>query len=340
MSEMTSRERVRAIIRHEPADRVGFWLGNPHGDTWPIYYDYFGTTDQAAIRRLLGDDCLWVCPELFPGSYRHPAGKPMFGTGVKKTRHGAPGPFADCEDPAEVDDYEWPRAEYVDFTACLDALRNAGDLYRASGMWTPFYHNVMDLFGMENYLTKMYTHPEVVLAVTDRVCQFYYEANERYYALAGDLIDGYFFGNDFGTQLDLIVGPKLFDKFILPWFRRFTDQGHDHGYQVILHSCGSIYRVIDRLIEARVDCLHPLQALARNMDAAYLAAHYKGRIAFLGGIDTQDLLIHATPAQIKAEVRRVRDLLGPLLIISPSHEALLPNIPPENVVAMAEAARE
>jgi uroporphyrinogen decarboxylase len=32
--------------------------------------------------------------------------------------------------------------------------------------------------------------------------------------------------------------------------------------------------------------------------------------------------------------------LGPLLIISPSHEALLPNIPPENVVAMAEAARE
>ena len=120
MSEMTSRERVRAIIRHEPADRVGFWLGNPHGDTWPIYYNYFGTTDQTAIRRLLGDDYLWVCPELFPGSYRHPAGKPMFGTGVKKTRHGAPGPFADCEDPREVDDYEWPKAEYVDFTACLE----------------------------------------------------------------------------------------------------------------------------------------------------------------------------------------------------------------------------
>ncbi|MCU0502471.1 MAG: hypothetical protein MUC51_12030 [Anaerolineae bacterium] len=337
---MNSRERIRTIISGKAADRVGFWLGNPHGDTWPIYYEYFGTTDQREIRRRLGDDYLWICPELIPGSYRHPAGKPMFGTGVKKTRHGAPGPFADCEDPREVDDYEWPRAAYLDFGPCLEVLRSAGDLYRASGMWTPFYHNVMDLFGMENYLTKMYTHPEVVLAVTDKVCEFYYEANERYYALAGDLIDGYFFGNDFGTQLDLIVGPKLFDKFILPWFRKFTDQAHGHGYQVILHSCGSIYRVIDRLIDAGVECLHPLQALARNMDAAYLAEHYKGRIAFLGGIDTQDLLVHGTPEQIKADVRRVKALLAPNLIVSPSHEALLPNVPPANVVAMAEAVRE
>jgi uroporphyrinogen decarboxylase len=337
---MNSRERIRTIISGKAADRVGFWLGNPHGDTWPIYYEYFGTTDQREIRRRLGDDYLWICPELIPGSYRHPAGKPMFGSGVKKTRHGAPGPFADCENPREVDEYEWPKADYLDFGPCLDVLRSAGDLYRASGMWTPFYHNVMDLFGMENYLTKMYTHPEVVLAVTDKVCQFYYEANERYYALAGDLIDGYFFGNDFGTQLDLIVGPKLFDKFILPWFRKFTDQAHSHGYQVILHSCGSIYRVIDRLIDAGVECLHPLQALARNMDAAYLADHHKGRIAFLGGIDTQDLLVHGTPEQIKADVRRVKELLAPNLIVSPSHEALLPNVPPENVVAMAEATRE
>jgi uroporphyrinogen decarboxylase len=126
----------------------------------------------------------------------------------------------------------------------------------------------------------------------------------------------------------------------MPWFRRFTEQGHRHGYQVILHSCGSIYRVIDRLIDAGVDCLHPLQALARNMDAQTLAREFKGRIAFLGGIDTQDLLVNGTPREIKADVERVKALLGPCLIVSPSHEALLPNVPPENVLAMALAARE
>ena len=337
---MDSRERIRTIIAGKAADRCGFWLGNPHPDTWPIYCDHFGTGDQREIRRRLGDDYVWICPELHPSSYRHPEGRAMFDLGVKKTRHGQPGPFAECEDPREVDNYEWPDPDFLDFTACLEDLRNAGDLYRASGMWNSFYHNVMDLFGMENYLIKMYTHPDVVLAVTNRVCEFYYEANERYFAQAGALMDGYFFGNDFGTQIDLIVGPKQFDRFILPWFQKFTEQAHRHGYQVILHSCGSIHRVIGRLIDAGVDCLHPLQALARNMDAATLARDFKGKIAFLGGIDTQNLLVNGTPEQVRADVRRVKDLLGPSLIVSPSHEALLPNVPPENVQAMAEAALE
>jgi uroporphyrinogen decarboxylase len=76
------------------------------------------------------------------------------------------------------------------------------------------------------------------------------------------------------------------------------------------------------------------------MEAAHLAREFKGRIAFLGGIDTQDLLVNGTPQQVKDEVQRVKDLLGPRLIVSPSHEALLPNVPPQNVLAMAEAAVE
>ena len=60
---------------------------------------------------------------------------------------------------------------------------------------------------------------------------------------------------------------------------------------------------------------------------------FKGRIAFLGGIDTQQLLVHGSPQQIADEVRRVKTLLGPNLIVSPSHEALLPSVSPENVLA-------
>jgi len=337
---MNSRERLHAIIAGETPDRCGFWLGNPDPVTWPIYYAYFGTADQQAIRRQLGDDFSWVCPELTPNTYRHPQGRPMFPAVADQTCHGAPGPLALCDRVEELDQYEWPEVAYLDFEPCLEALRNSGLLYRASGMWTPFFHTVMALFGFEQYLTRMYTHPELVTAVTDRVCTFYYEANERFYAQAGNLVDGYFFGNDFGTQIDLMISPRLLDKFVLPWIRRFTAQARAHGYQVILHSCGSIFQVIDRIVEAGVNCLHPLQALARNMDAATLARNFRGRIAFMGGIDTQDLLVNGSPEQVKAEVRRVRGLLQPNLIVSPSHEALLPNVPPENVVAMAEAAHE
>jgi uroporphyrinogen decarboxylase len=74
------------------------------------------------------------------------------------------------------------------------------------------------------------------------------------------------------------------------------------------------------------------------MDADTLAKDFKGKIAFMGGIDTQDLLVNATPEQVEAEVRRVKKALGPCLIVSPSHEALLPNVPPENIEAIAHAA--
>ncbi len=133
------------------------------------------------------------------------------------------------------------------------------------------------------------------------------------------------------------MSPALFDRFVMPWFRRYTDLAHEYGLQVILHSCGSIYKVIDRLIEAGVDCLHPLQAKAANMSAETLAQSFKDRIAFLGGIDTQDLLVNGTPEAVAADVQRVIEVLGPHLIVSPSHEALLPNVPPENVWSMAQA---
>jgi uroporphyrinogen decarboxylase len=262
----------------------------------------------------------------------------MFYASIMKNSHGQMGPFADCEDIDAVGAFKWPDARQLSFDDTVRVLKRMGETYRLSGFWTCFYHNCMDLFGMENYLVKMYTHPEVVHAVTNHVCEFYYEANERFYSVAGDLMDGFFFGNDFGTQYNLICGPEHFEEFIMPWFRKFTNQAHEHGYQVVLHSCGAIHRVINSLIDSKVDCLHPLQAKASKMDAETLSKDFKGKITFMGGIDTQELLVKATPEEVKEEVARIKKLLGPNLIVSPSHEALLPDVPPENVKAMAEAA--
>jgi len=337
---LNSRELVRTIIDRKPALRCGFWLGNPHPDTWPLYHRYFGTKNEEELRRKLGDDFRWITPQYFDSTYRHPQGKGIFDLHKTKKSHGEAGPLAGCEALSQLEEYDWPEADYLDFSECVKALERAGSYYRASGFWTPFFHDVMDLFGMENYLAKMYTHPEVVEAVTERVCNFYLEANKRFYSKAKNLVDGYFFGNDFGTQLGLMISPAHFQRFILPWLRKFTEQAHGRRLQVILHSCGSVYSVIPSLIEAGVDCLHPLQARAQNMDAQTLAKDFKGKIAFLGGIDTQVILVNASAEEVKAEVRRVKELLGPDLIVSPSHEALLPNIPPQNIAAMSEAAHE
>ena len=339
---MTSREIVKAIVGLAPAPRCGLWLGNPHPDSWPGLHRYFGTRTEEEFRRKLGDDFRWISPSFAESTFPDPALKGIFNWNwaAGKASHGQAGPLADIEDPAELARFDWPDPRRLDFSETLRALDEAGPHYRASGFWTPFFHDLMDFFGMEAYFIKMRTHPEVVEAATDRVCGFYFEANERFLDLAGDRVDAYFFGNDFGTQLDLMISPALFDRFILPWFRKLTDQARRRGYQVVLHSCGSIHRVIPKLIAAGVNCLHPLQAKAAHMDAETLARDFGGKIAFLGGVDTQRVLPLGSPEEVKREVRRVRSVLGPHLILSPSHEAILPDVPPRNVAAMAEAALE
>jgi len=336
---MTSRERVKTIFAGGTPDRCAFWLGMPHEDTWPIYLKYFGADSEEEVRQLLHDDFRWMPADL--RSYTHPEGKSLFNA-VKTGISENPVPvFANCEDVAEVDAWsEWPNPDYFDFTNILAEIRESGEAYRAGGTWSCFFHIVADLFGMEEYFMKMYTHPDVVDAVTRHVCEFYLEANERFFKQAGKDIDALFFGNDLGTQLDLLVAPDMLERFVMPYTRKFIDQGHSHGYQVMYHCCGAVSKMISSFIEAGIDALHPLQALACNMDADTLARNFKGKIAFVGGIDTQDLLVHGSPDEVRTEVRRVKNLLGPNLIVSPSHEALLPNVPPENVLAMAETARE
>jgi len=333
---MTHRERIRAIIAGDTADRCGFWLGQPHPELWPLLNRHFGTRTEAELRRLLQDEVVLLSAEYQGSTYDGPEAAIFFDI----LHPPAKPPLADCADISALDDFPWPDANRLSPAPVLAALQNAGDIYRGSGTWCPFVHVLINLFGIDNYLVNMYERPKLLHAATDRVCQFYYDANERVFAAAGNLMDGFFFGNDIGTQLDLLCSPRHFEEFMLPWIRQFAAQGHRHGYQVLLHSCGSIHKVMDQMIDAGIDCLHPLQARAAGMDAETLARRFKGRVAFLGGVDTQELMTHASPEEVRAEVRRLKILLGPRLIVSPSHEALLSNVPPANVQAMAEAARE
>jgi len=229
---MNARERIRTIFAGEEADRCGFWLGNPHEETLEIYLEAFGQPDGESLRRLLGDDFRWICPQW--SSYLHPEGKPLWDIQRRGHSFESGAVFTGCEDAGAVHDFPWPDPAHLDFTFVLRELAEAGDVYRASGWWCPFFHDLADFMGMEEYFVKMLTHPDVVHAITRHVVDFYLEANRRFFAEAGDLVDGFFLGNDFGSQLDSLIGPRQFDEFVIPYLRELIDGGRAHGHQIIL----------------------------------------------------------------------------------------------------------
>jgi len=336
---MTTRVLIKDIIAGKKTKRCGFWMGNPADETITRYIKESGLKSLEEIRDYLGDDIVWITPQYIKSTYTHPVGKPMRPWKNLNPHGMAGGTMADYTTVEEVLSYDWPSVEYLDFSECISRLKDSGDRYRLSGFWAPFFHDLTYLIGTEELLIKMCIYPEVIHAILEKLCGFYYHANELFYSKVQGLMDGFFFGNDFGTQNDLLISPEQFDEFYLPWIKKFSEQAHNYGYQSIMHCCGSIYRIIDRLIDAGVDCIHPIQAQAKNMDAQYLKEHFKNRITFMGGVDTQEILPLCSPTEVTDEVHRLILLLGPNIIIGPSHEVLMPNVSFANVKAMSKAVK-
>ena len=337
---MTGRERFRCILEKHHADRIGFWMGEPTRETTNRYLAETGAANRRELSRIMNDDLRWIAPDFTCWS----KDKPMFDVlgGQKRVSLSQPGIFAECEDTAEVDAYrDWPDPAGLDLDrleALLDDTHRQG-MAAVSGMWSCFFHIVADFFGMENYFVKMYTDPEVVEAVTERVVDFYIAANERIYERMAGKIDAFFMGNDLGTQRDLLISPEMYRRFVLPGQKRLIEQARTKGLHVMVHSCGAIHSIIPDLIDAGVEALHPLQSLAAGMNAENLS-RFKNDLAFVGGVDTQQLLTNGSPEDVKREMDRLYRAFGDGWIASPSHEGYLPNIPLRNVMAIRDAAIE
>lgn len=337
---MNSREKVLSVFNRKEAAGGTMWTGHPSDEIIPILSKEWGIEpNREAIFTYLNDDIRWIGGV---DCYFAPDGRPALDPAwnIEKDRAlSSAGCFADCEDIKAIERYPWPDVKYMDFSKVIAEMDKHQDKMILGGIWSGFFQDLCNFFGMENYFVKMYTDAGVVEAATEHIVDYYVAANDKMLTDTGERSDVMFIGNDFGTQLNLMISPELFRRFVMPSLKRLIDVGKKHGKKVMVHSCGSIYQIIPDLIDAGVDILHPLQAQAAGMSAVELK-QYKHDIAFVGGIDAQSFFVNATPQQIKDEVHRVRDILGPGIVISPSHEEILYNVPPDNIIAMAEAARE
>lgn len=339
---MNRRSTVRAAFAGTPEADLTFWPGSPTDETMAAYHAALGTSTELEFAIAMGSDAIWLPAEL--RSWKHPEGRRLWDTrpGATGAALDGPGVFAECEDVAQVHAFPWPDPDEIDFTPVLATMRSAQEAGIAvlGGPWSYLTTIVSDFFGMESFLVKLYTDPDVVHAVIGHLVDFYLRLNDRFFQAAGDALDVFFFASDMGTQEDLLFGPEQFDTFFREPFSRLISLAKRYGYPVLLHSCGAVSKLIPRLLDIGIDGLHPLQAKARGMEAAVLGPEYRDHLVFVGGVDTQELLPSATPAEVRAEVARLRELFGPRFVASPSHEGVLPNVPLANLQAIGEAVTQ
>ena len=147
---------------------------------------------------------------------------------------------------------------------------------------------------------------------------------------------------DLGTQRAELISPEVFQQLIMPHYRRVFDWIHENtGWKILFHSCGSIYNLIPYMIEMGIDILNPVQCNAVQMEPQRLKTEFGEQLVFWGGgVDTQTVLPFGTPDEVRQQVRDRVSILGSDggFIFAPTQE-IQADVPPENVVAMYDAAR-
>ena len=340
---MNSIERFYATLAYQPVDRPACWLGDPTPQEAKRLCDFYGAQDVKELKRVCGDDFYAV-----EAPYHSPTCDAIYaafdwyrnGTNVDAEHRTltANGCFSACEDIEDLQrvDFDWPDpTKYIDPALCRALVEEAPREKVVLGMlWCSHFQDTCAAFGMENALVNMMTAPELVHAVDDRIVAFYESAMRVFLEATRGRLHAVLIGDDIGSQRGLMLSPALVAEFVVPGARRLIHLAHSYGVKVIYHSCGSIAEAIPLLIDAGADAIHPIQAKAAGMDAANLKRLYGGKVAFCGGVDTQELLPHGAPEDVAAKVRELRALFPTGLILSPSHEALQADVPPENIRAM------
>lgn len=342
---MTHKERFHATIERRTVDRPASWLGIPTPDAIDALFAHFGAASMDELKRKLNDD---VFPVEVP--YHHPPSNHIAcafdfakasSEDYTERTLTSPGFFEDIDDPSRIDEFPWPSPhEHMSEEECRSVIAAAPSDYAILGvMWSAHFQDACAAFGMENALMTMMDAPEMFQAVLDRILEFYLESNEIFYRAADGRLDAVLIGNDFGSQNALMVSAEQLRRHVFPGTRKLIEQAHSFGLKVIHHSCGAICPIVQDLADLGADAIHPIQALAADMDVEHLKTEFFGRASFCGGVDAQNLLVNGSPGAVAARVHELKALFPTGLVISPSHEAILPDIPPANIEALFHAVR-
>ena len=346
---MNHKERFLATIERKPVDYPASWFGMPAPSALPGLFHHFQCQSIKELKKILDDDIFPVdVPYHSPVSNHIACAFDWSVEGQTDYEHRTlttPGFFKDytkCDDLRKVNDFDWPDPiKYMNKAECLSAVKDIPTDYAIMGvLWSAHFQDALAAFGMEKALVTMLKNPEFFKSVIDRITDFYLKANELFFEATEGYLDCILIGNDFGGQKGLMIRPELIRKFVFPGTKMLIDQAKKYNVKVIHHSCGSIYPLINDLINLGVDAIHPIQALAANMDASTLHRDFGSRVSFCGGVDAQFLLVNGQPKEVKSKVKELKQIFPTGLIISPSHEAILPDTKPSNIQALFQAVKQ
>jgi uroporphyrinogen decarboxylase len=378
---MTSRERVLTAINHEQPDRIPLVVGvnNATGIKMRPYkgikdiagiqaadnyiYDWpeLGTAeiDEETMYRLHSD--VRGVLDLEPESVRkrnrereaHSDCIDSWGSGQMEITPGNwfPGihPLAEARSIEDLESYQgWPdmsdpsRIAHVGETARRLAEENQFAIMATPWLLFPF-ERAHAMQGMEPYLLNMAMDLDFARAMLEKIADYCKQLMGHFLDELGDNVDIIKIGDDLGTQNSLLISPKMYRDILKPIHADFISFIKSRTKaKILFHSCGDVAPLIPDFIDIGVDILNPIQTSTGSIsDLPSLKKRFGKNMVFCGGIDSHRILPFGSVEEVRQEVRRVMQALGPGggCMIAAVH-TVMNDVPPENILAMVDAVEE
>jgi len=242
----------------------------------------------------------------------------------------------DCKYYEETSSFLYEETDYSIFGNFF--LGGVGDIFHIPAAWLEHPKGIRDL---QEWIIAHITHPEYIKDFFNLQAETVLKNLELYRQAVGNRIDVIAIsGTDFGGQNNLIVSPEFYRKFYKPYHKTFNNWVHKNTkWKVFFHSCGSIFDIIEDLIESGVDIINPVQFSASKMDLKTLKDKFGNRLIFWGGgINPQKTLPFGTPEEIYDETKKNVTILSKDggYICAAVHNIQGPT-PPENIIAFFKA---
>lgn len=331
---MTKRDVVRMALAGEGPPYVPWSFGFTH-EAREKLVQHFGTSDLEPVfqNHLLGlGNSVGRFTDIGDNCVRD-----VFGVVWDRSIDRDIGNVKGCVLPEPtLQGYEFP--DPLDsrfFEDIPEKLRQYGDRFRVFKIGFSLYERAWTLRGMMNLMMDFYDHPAFVPELFNAIADYNIAQVEE--ALNYD-IDAVYFGDDWGQQRGLQMGPKIWHEFIYPVLKRTYAVVRGAGRFVIIHSCGDVDELFDDLIEIGLNCFNPFQP--EVMDVDRLMAEYRGRLAFYGGLSTQKTLPYGSPEDVRSATQHLLDLgRAGGYIFAPAH-SVEGDVPLENMLAFIEVVRQ
>ena len=345
-SSLSSRQRVLAVLeRRTPPVLASVFKATEEVDRQLM--NHFGVTDAAGLIDVLGVCCLhWPWRHVQPKGL-HAVRREgelefdVWGVGRKKVEYKqgsymeiAYSPLAEAKTAADVDNYDWPDVEQLDFSGMVRQCEKYAHYALSVSQWTIFEH-AWAMRGFENFLLDLALNEKLAGAVISHIEQFNWQVITRTLEVAGGHIQLFGSGDDFGSQDSLLMSVETWQKYFAPGYSRAYELAHGRGLKTWMHCDGAVRPLIPKFIDIGLDVLDPLMPMIEEMNPYKIIPEFGKDLCFHGTIDTQHLLPFGTEEDVRSEVKRQMDSFWPRggLFMGPSH-CIQPGTPLKNILAV------